>query len=308
MFFAILIVPIAAAFTLGGFGDTYTAISITNPEFFNPFTKSDGSYTTVLELISLLAWGLGYFGQPHILVRFMAITSSSELKKATRIAMTWVVISLTAAVCVGMVGSVYLTTPLNGTNSETVFLVMTDHLFSPFWAGIVLSAVLAAIMSTASAQLLVGASAVAQDLYNQFIHKDINPRELVLVTRLSVIGIALIAIALGLDPNNSILNIVAYAWAGFGATFGPALLFSLFWRRTTRNGILAGMIVGGITVLVWKQITLLDIATVYPILQLYEIVPGFILSSLAIIIGSKLDKAPSKEITDIFDSVKHSNI
>lgn len=113
--------------------------------------------------------------------------------------MTWVVISLTAAVCVGMVGSVYLTTPLNGTNSETVFLVMTDHLFSPFWAGIVLSAVLAAIMSTASAQLLVGASAVAQDLYKQFIHKDINPRELVLVTRLSVIGIALIAIALGLD-------------------------------------------------------------------------------------------------------------
>ena len=295
MFFAILIVPIAAAFTLGGFGDTYTAISITNPEFFNPFTKPDGSYTTVLELISLLAWGLGYFGQPHILVRFMAITSSSELKKATRIAMTWVVISLTAAVCVGMVGSVYLTTPLNGTNSETVFLVMTDHLFSPFWAGIVLSAVLAAIMSTASAQLLVGASAVAQDLYKQFIHKDINPRELVLVTRLSVIGIALIAIALGLDPNNSILNIVAYAWAGFGATFGPALLFSLFWRRTTRNGILAGMIVGGITVLVWKQITLLDIATVYPILQLYEIVPGFILSSLAIIIGSKLDKAPSKD-------------
>ena len=308
MFFAILIVPIAAAFTLGGFGDTYTAISITNPEFFNPFTKSDGSYTTVLELISLLAWGLGYFGQPHILVRFMAITSSSELKKATRIAMTWVVISLTAAVCVGMVGSVYLTTPLNGTNSETVFLVMTDHLFSPFWAGIVLSAVLAAIMSTASAQLLVGASAVAQDLYKQFIHKDINPRELVLVTRLSVIGIALIAIALGLDPNNSILNIVAYAWAGFGATFGPALLFSLFWRRTTRNGILAGMIVVCITVLVWKEVSFLVIATVYPILQLYEIVPGFILSSLAIIIGSKLDKAPSKEITDIFDSVKHSNI
>lgn len=111
-----------------------------------------------------------------------------------------------------------------------------------------------------------------------------------------------------MTPTNSILNIVAYAWAGFGATFGPALLFSLFWRRTTRNGILAGMIVGGITVLVWKQITLLDIATVYPILQLYEIVPGFILSSLAIIIGSKLDKAPSKEITDIFDSVKHSNI
>lgn len=262
----------------------------------------------ILELISLLAWGLGYFGQPHILVRFMAIHSSAELKKATRIAMTWVVISLSAAVFVGMVGSVYLAEPLSGTHSETVFLVMTDHLFSPFWAGIVLSAVLAAIMSTASAQLLVGASAVAQDLYRQFIHKDVKPRELVMVTRLSVVGIALIAIALGLDPNNSILNIVAYAWAGFGAAFGPALLFSLFWRRATRNGILTGMIVGGITVLIWKQITGLAIADVYPILKLYEIVPGFLLSSLAIIIASKLDKQPDKEITDVFDSVKHSDI
>lgn len=308
MFFAILIVPIAAAFSLGGFAETYTAISITHVDFFNPFLKPDGSFVSALELISLLAWGLGYFGQPHILVRFMAIHSSSELKKATRIAMTWVVISLACAVLVGMVGSVYLTTPLTGTNSETVFLVMTNELFSPFWAGIVLSAVLAAIMSTASSQLLVGASAVAQDLYKQFIHKDINPRELVLVTRLSVVGIALIAIALGLDPNNSILNIVAYAWAGFGSTFGPALLFSLFWRRTTRNGILAGMIVGGVTVLIWKQITGLDIANVYPILKLYEIVPGFVLSSLAIIIASKMDKEPEKEITDTFDSVKHSQI
>ncbi len=308
MFFAILVVPIAAAFSIGGFGDTFTAIHTINPEFFNPFTKQDGSYMTALELISLLAWGFGYFGQPHILVRFMAIHSSKELKKATHIAMTWVVISLAAAVFVGMVGSVYLTTPLTGTHTETVFLVMTDMLFSPFWAGIVLSAVLAAIMSTASSQLLVAASAVAQDLYRQFIHKDVKPHELVWVTRLSVIGIALLAIVLGLDPNNSILNIVAYAWAGFGAAFGPALLFSLFWRRTTRNGVLAGIIVGGITVLVWKQITGLDIANVYPILKLYEIVPGFFLASLAIIIGSKLDKQPDKEITDVFDSVKHSDI
>lgn len=308
MFFAILIVPIAAAFSLGGIEPTFTAISITHPDFFNPFLKPDGSYTTILELISLLAWGLGYFGQPHILVRFMAISTSSELKKATHIAMTWVVISLSAAVIVGMVGSVYLAEPLTGTNSETVFLLMTDYLFSPFWAGIVLSAVLAAIMSTASSQLLVAASAVAHDLYQQFVHKDVKPHELVLVTRLSVIGIALIAIVLGLDPNNSILNIVAYAWAGFGAAFGPALLFSLFWRRTTRNGILTGIIVGGVTVLIWKQITGLEIANVYPILKLYEIVPGFVLSSLAIIIASKIDKAPDKSITDTFDSVKHSDI
>lgn len=308
MFFAILIVPIVALVSLGGITPTVEAISIMNPSFFDPFLKTDGTYTSAIELISLLAWGLGYFGQPHILVRFMAISSSQELKKATRIAMTWVSISLAAAVSVGIIGSVYLHTQLNGTNSETVFLVMTEQMFLPFWAGIILSAVLAAIMSTASAQLLVAASAVAQDLYIQFIHKDVRPNELVLVTRLCVVTIALIAIALALNPQNSILNIVAYAWAGFGATFGPVLLFSLFWRRTTRNGVLWGMIVGGITVLIWKQLTTMSIATTYPIFSLYEIVPGFIFSSLIIYLVSIFDKRPSKEIEEVFDSVKSSNI
>lgn len=308
MFFAILIVPIVAAYSLGGLDNTFTAINLANPNFFNPFIKADGTPSTSWELISLLAWGLGYFGQPHILVRFMAISSSHELKKATKIAMTWVIISLTAAVFVGMVGSIYLNQPLEGAASETVFLVMTNQLFSPFWAGIVLSAVLAAIMSTASAQLLVAASAVAQDMYSHFIHKEPRPHELIWVTRLSVIGIALIAIALGLDPNNSILNIVAYAWAGFGATFGPVLLFALFWRRTTRNGILAGMVVGGCTVIIWKQLVNLGLAASFPILNIYEILPGFLFASLAIIIASKIDKQPDTEITELYDKVKDAQI
>ncbi|WP_462331878.1 sodium/proline symporter PutP [Schwartzia sp. (in: firmicutes)] len=299
MFFAILIVPAMASFALGGFQTTAEAIYAINPSFFNPFTKPDGSMIGIIECISLLGWGLGYFGQPHILVRFMAIRSSGELKQAMHIAMTWVAISLSAAVFVGMVGKAYLTHSLTGANTETVFLVMTNELFSPFAAGIVLSAVLAAIMSTASSQLLVAASAFAQDFYHTTIRKNSSTNELVWVGRFSVLGIALIAILLAMNPQNLILDIVAYAWAGFGAAFGPALLMALFWRRTTSRGVIAGIIVGGLTVLIWKQ---------FAWLGLYEIIPGFILSLAAICIVSKLDKEPSKEITDVFDAVEHSNI
>ena len=299
MFFAILIVPIMASWALGGFSTTMTAIYTINPTFFNPFTKPDGSMVSFIEFISLMGWGLGYFGQPHILVRFMAIRSSKELHQATHIAMTWVAISLAAAVFVGMVGKAYLSTGLTGTATETVFLVMTNELFTPFCAGLVLSAVLAAIMSTASSQLLVAASAFAQDFYHSLIHRSASQHELVWVSRISVLSIASIAIVMGLNPNNLILNMVAYAWAGFGAAFGPALLASLFWRRATRNGILAGIIVGGVTVLVWKQ---------FAFFGLYEIIPGFIFSMLAIYIVSKLDKAPDESITTLFDSVGKSDI
>ena len=299
MFFAIIIVPAIAAYTLGGISTTASAIYTINPSFFNPFTKPDGSMIGFIEFISLMGWGLGYFGQPHILVRFMAIRSSKELKQATHIAMTWVAISLAAAVIVGMVGKAYLTTALTGTATETVFLVMTDELFSPFFAGLVLSAVLAAIMSTASSQLLVAASAFAQDFYHSLIHKTASQHELVWVSRISVLTIAAIAIFLGLNPDNLILNMVAYAWAGFGAAFGPALLATLFWRRATRNGILAGIIVGGITVLVWKQ---------FAFFGLYEIIPGFLFAMLAIYIVSLLDKEPEASVTELFDAVGKSDI
>ena len=299
MFFAILVVPITAAMETGGFAATLSAIDSVQHSMLEPLTKPDGSTLGAIEMISLLAWGIGYFGQPHILVRFMAISSSKEIKQATRIAMTWVVVSLAAAVAVGMVGRVFLTTPLEGTESETVFLVMTNTMFPPVVAGLILSAVLAAIMSTASSQLLVAASAFAQDFYRTLLRKDAEQKELVWISRASVLVIASLAIFLGLNPNNFILDMVAYAWAGFGAAFGPALLMSLFWRRTTRNGVLAGIITGGVTVLVWKQ---------FAFWGLYEIVPGFLLALSAIYIVSRLDDKPAESITATFDSVGRSEI
>lgn len=299
MFCAIFLVPVMAAYALGGISATESAILAANPNFFSPMTKPDGSSMTLVELLSLMGWGLGYFGQPHILVRFMAIRSSGALRHATRIAMIWVVVSLTAAVLVGMVGRPFLANELTGAGAEKVFLVMTHELFSPFFAGIILSAVLAAIMSTVSSQLLVASSAFAQDLYHTLLRKDASENELVWVNRISTFVIAAIAMVLALNPDSFILDIVAYAWAGFGAAFGPAILASLFWRRATRNGVLAGIVVGGLTVLIWKQLALFG---------LYEIIPGFILSSLAIYIVSKMDAPPSEEITSVFDEVEKSGI
>ena len=299
MFCAIFLVPVMAAYALGGISATENAILASNPNFFAPLTKPDGSAMTFVELISLLGWGLGYFGQPHILVRFMAIRSLGALRHATRIAMTWVVVSLAAAVLVGMVGRPFLANELTGAGAEKVFLVMTHELFSPFFAGIILSAVLAAIMSTVSSQLLVASSAFAQDLYHTILRKDASENELVWVNRISTFVIAAIAMVLALNPDSFILDIVAYAWAGFGAAFGPAILASLFWRRATRNGVLAGIVVGGLTVLIWKQLALFG---------LYEIIPGFLFSSLAIYIVSKMDAPPSEEITSVFDEVEKSGI
>ena len=299
MFFAILVVPICGTMASGGFERTLAEIASVQASMLQPLTKPDGSTLGAIELISLLAWGIGYFGQPHILVRFMAIRTSGEIRRATHIAMTWVVLSLAAAVAVGMVGRVYLTEPLTGTASETVFLVMTNELFPPIAAGLILSAVLAAIMSTASSQLLVAASAFAQDFYRTLIHKDAEQSELVWISRASVLVIASLAVFLGFNPNSFILDMVSYAWAGFGAAFGPAILMSLFWKRTTRNGVIAGIIVGGVTVLVWKQFALFG---------LYEIVPGFLLSLLAIYGISLLGEPPAQDIQETFDAVGKSRI
>lgn len=299
MFFAILVVPICGTMASGGFERALAEIASVQASMLQPLTKPDGSTLGAIELISLLAWGIGYFGQPHILVRFMAIRTSGEIRQATHIAMTWVVLSLAAAVAVGMVGRVYLTEPLTGTASETVFLVMTNELFPPIAAGLILSAVLAAIMSTASSQLLVAASAFAQDFYRTLIHKDAEQSELVWISRASVLVIASLAVFLGFNPNSFILDMVSYAWAGFGAAFGPAILMSLFWKRTTRNGVIVGIIVGGVTVLVWKQFALFG---------LYEIVPGFLLSLLAIYGISLLGEPPAQDIQETFDAVGKSRI
>jgi sodium/proline symporter len=223
----------------------------------------------------LLAWGLGYPGQPHILARFMAIRSAAELPVARRVAMGWVVIVLLAAVTVGLAGAAVLSPPLVGPESEKVFIQMAAAHLHPVLAGICLSGILAATMSTASAQLLVASSAFAQDFYRGVLRRAAGQSELLWVGRGAVLVIAALAWVLALDPENKVLDLVAWAWAGFGAAFGPAILLSLYWPRMTRAGALAGMIVGGLTVLLWKQGS-------GGIFELYELVPGFLFSTLAI--------------------------
>jgi sodium/proline symporter len=292
MFFAILIVPFAGMVLLGGPSATFAALGSVSGELLNPFTAIGGKQLSLMAVISLMAWGLGYFGQPHIIIRFMAIRTARQIPQARRIAMVWVVLSLTAAVAVGLVGRVFLKEPLQGAATETVFIVMTDRIFTSFFAGIVFSAVLAAIMSTASAQLLVTSSAVSQDIYKALIHKQAGEKELLQVSRWSVIVVAVIAVALGANPENRVLDLVAYAWAGFGAAFGPAILVSLYWKRMTGKGALAGIIMGGTTVLVWKQ---------FGWFGMYEIVPGFVLSVITIIAVSLIDKTPSEKILREFE-------
>lgn len=289
MFLAIVLVPVVGMVAVGGPGEVAARIAASSPQLFDMIP--DTSATGVIAIISALAWGVGYFGQPHILVRFMAIGNPDELVKSKHIAMTWVIISLAAAVLVGLVGKIVVTPPLTGADTEKVFLIMSQQLFPPFATGLILSAVLAAIMSTASSQLLVTASAISKDFYHTFVRKNASDRELIYVSRLTVLVVAALAIVLALNPDSYILTMVSYAWAGFGAAFGPTILLSLYWKRMTKNGALAGIIVGGMTVLIWKQ---------FAWFGLYEIVPGFLFSLLAIYIVSKLGKEPSPEIQNEF--------
>lgn len=221
----------------------------------------------------------------------MAIGDPKELKKSTRIAMTWVLLSLSFAIAIGIVGKAYLTTPLENANAERVFILMAQQLSAPFITGIIWSAILAAIMSTSSSQLLVTSSAVSRDLFQAFIKKDASQKTLIRVSRLSVLLVSAVAVYLGSDPNSYIFSIVSYAWAGFGACFGATVLLSLYWSRMTLKGAYAGVIVGGLTVLIWKQ---------FEWFGLYELVPGFFFSVIAIVVVSLLDKEPSETIKETF--------
>lgn len=301
MLVAILTVPLVGVKMLGGSGATIDLINNISPELLDPFTSMDGNPISGLALISLLAWGLGYFGQPHILVRFMAISSSEQVKKARVIAMGWVTLSLAAAVLVGLVGRVYLSTPLEGAATETVFMVMAQEIFPAIVAGFLLAAILSAIMSTADSQLLVSASALSEDFYKAFLRPNASEKELLWVSRFTVVFVSIIAFILALNPESSVLDLVSYAWAGFGAVFGPTIILSLFWNRMTGLGALAGMVTGGIIVIVWNNLQ-------GGIFELYEIVPGFICSIIAIVVVSLLDKEPSQEILDEFEQVNNTNI
>lgn len=293
MFFSILIVPITAMYYMGGVAPTMARLNSISANYFSLIAGADGSHLSLISIVSLLAWGLGYFGQPHILVKFMAIKSSKSIPQATHIAMVWVVISLFMAVTVGLTGRVYLGDILKGTEAETVFIRMSEDFFSPFIAGVITAGILGAIMSTSSSQLLVTASSVTRDFYQPLFNPNADPKTMVRISRLMVILVSLLSMYLALDPNSMILNIVSYAWAGFGAAFGPMILMSLYWRRMTMNGAFAGIVVGGLTVLFWKNFLAFT--------GIYEIIPGFLLSLIAIMVVSLLDKQPPQEILDEYD-------
>ena len=255
---------------------------------------------SLLDIASTLAWGLGYFGQPHILVRFMATRSIKVIPNARRVATLWMSFCLSGAVAVGFFGAAFFAehrdvASLVEQNHERVFIVLSGLLFNPWIAGILMSAILAAVMSTLSCQLLVCSSTLTEDFYRTFIRRNASQRELVWFGRSMVLLVSVVAVWLARDPNSLVLSLVSYAWAGFGAAFGPVIIMSLWWRRMTRNGALAGMITGAVTVLVWNH---------YAWLGLYEILPGFVFALIAIVVVSLLDKAPSKSIAKTFDEVQ----
>ena len=293
MFVALIVVPIITTVKMGGIDGVQERLASLTPESLGLFPKSNGSINTML-LASSLGWGLGYFGQPHILVRFMAIESPDMIKKSRVIAMGWVTITLAAAIVIGIVGKAFMPNLADG---ETIYMALINKMFNQVISGVLMTAILAAIMSTASSQLLVAASSVSTDIYATLFKKDLKDPKIVYISRITVVIISVIAIVLALNPESSVFALVAFAWGGFGATFGPMLIFALFWRRTTLAGAGVGMIVGGIADFLWYWLK-------GGIWDIYEIIPGFILASITIVVVSLLTE-PNKEVMAEFDGVKN---
>ncbi|EJL45219.1 sodium:proline symporter [Brevibacillus agri] len=296
MVIALIMVPLVTILTVGGVGETFTTIRSVDPSLLDIFKD-----TSLLGIISLFAWGLGYFGQPHIIVRFMAITSTKEIKKARSIGMGWMIFSVAGAMFTGLIGiALFAKQGWTIADPETIFIQLGTVLFHPLITGFLLAAILAAIMSTISSQLLVTSSSLTEDIFKTFLKRSASDKELVAVGRLSVLIVAVIAFLLALNKNDTILDLVGYAWAGFGASFGPVILLSLYWKRMNKWGALAGMIAGAVTVIVWTRFDVLKDF-------LYEMVPGFAASLLAILIVSKLTSEPSKEVAAQFDQYKKAS-
>ena len=311
MFFAIIILPMLAVTKIGGIETTMTlaqTLSNVSGNFGLEEWLGIGSYS-LLTIISIAAWGLGYFGQPHILARFMGISHSREIKPARRIATVWVVFSLSAAVILGVVGKVYMSTlvtseQLQALDGERIFIYMVQNLLKgpgfAIIAGILLTAILAAIMSSADSQLLVTSSAISEDIYKN-IFKSLSEKKLIWISRISVLVVAVIAVIIASDPNSSVFDLVAYAWAGFGAAFGPAILISLYWKRMNWQGALAGILSGGIMVIIWRTY-------IKSTINLYELLPAFIVSCVFIIVVSLMTKEPDEAIQKEFVDAMASDL
>jgi sodium/proline symporter len=289
MFFALLLVPIICIFITGGLTDTFSTINSVHPHLLSLV-----SGTSVMGIISAVAWGLGYFGQPHIIVRFMAIKSAQETKRARRIGISWMMLTLFGAIATGLAGIAYYhQTSKELSDPEAVFIALGQIIFHPFIAGIMLAAVLAAIMSTISSQLIVTSSALIEDIYKGVFKTNASDARYVFWGRMAVLAVSVIAFILAWEQTNTILNLVAFAWAGFGASFGPIIILSLYWRKITAIGALAGMITGAVTVFAWGYSKLSDV--------LYEIVPGFVFCLIVTVVVSLLTYKPNPEIEHEFD-------
>ena len=306
MWVALMIVPLVVIFAaLGGFDTLTSGLRDASPDLLAPTKEvslsEEGGWVSssslgTIGIVSGLAWGLGYFGQPHILARFMGIRSASAVPKARRIAVVWAFTALAAAMLIGMTGIVFFEDQLS--NPETVFIDMIQEVVNPWIGGLLLAAVLAAIMSTADSQLLVASSALSEDFYRTFLHRSASDTVLLWVGRATVVGVAVVAYVLALG-GGTVLDLVAYAWAGFGAAFGPLIITSLFWRRMNWVGALAGMIGGAVTVIVWKQLDPFGWG-------LYEIVPGFVVAFICIFLFNMLGPSPSGQMQEDFRAVNES--
>ena len=324
MIFALVAVLVVGTAAAGGVG-AVVANAKSIPGFFeffgiaNPVTNAGGVQQIaangtamfgdrgaygLITIISTMAWGLGYFGMPQVLLRFMGIRSTKELTKSRRIAVVWVIISLAAAVLIGIIGrSLYPTQLVTTTESENIFIVISSTLMNPFVAGIMMAGILAATMSSSDSYLLIAASAFSRNIYQGLIKKNATEKQIMKISRITLFAVALIGIIIALDENSIIFKIVSFAWAGFGASFGPIMLFSLFWKRTTRWGAVAGILGGGGMVFLWKLV----IRPLGGVLGIYELLPAFIFSCIMIVVVSLLTKKPSQEIQDEFDAVKAMN-
>jgi len=297
MFAALVLVPIVTVANLGGWSAMEATVLATNPDYLSWF-----SGMSALGLLSALSWGLGYFGQPHIIVRFMAVRSVKDMPATRRIGMSWMLVTVVGSVLCGIAGLAYVTrTGLPLDDPETIFIALSQTLFNPYVTGFLLAAILAAIMSTISSQLLVSSSSLTEDFYKTFFRRAAGQRELVLVGRLATLGVALVAMALAMDRSSSILSLVSNAWAGFGAAFGPVILLSLHWSRMTRDAALAGIVAGAATVLAWLYAPF-TVDGRAPSAVIYEIIPGFLASGVAAIAVARFGPPVQPQVSHRFGS------
>lgn len=318
MFFALATIFIGSVTAAGGVDNTVAFLQsipgfLSGTEIATPILDETGNQVVengmplfgeagaygVITIVSGLAWGLGYFGMPQVLIRFMSIRHSSEIKKSRIIAMIWLVVSLSSAVCIGLIGRAVIPAEfLTQASAESVFIVLARMLLPSFFCGLVVSGIFAAAMSSSSSYLLISGSALANNIFKGLLKRDATDRQVMIAARITLTAILIFGCFLALDQDSSIFNIVSYAWAGFGASFGPLMLLSLYWRRTTLQGAVAGMITGALTVVVWNMF----ISPLGGWFGVYELLPGFVLSLAVIVVVSLLTPEPSKEVTDDFDT------